>query len=260
MQTQNSNETNENENVETEQVEVPETLQHIHPDLLDIFGYEESRAGFIKRAADGNLRLDSDLFFLDPNAADPEWSDHSFGLLKLRKDSVRWDPNHEEYVLDVVPAKPRYVMVPARDNETGEIKLVRRKESTLTVVATQVVPQPIGEPRTQVDSWAKGLMRDRQKEEERKARKAKRQSQRGKGGRKKVQRLMSASVSGDLVAETSGSEISIFRIGHSEPEITFNKNPEGYAAKNAYMEKYANETPSDEELGSFLDELDDAAY
>ena len=230
-----------------EDAEENEFLSHIHPDLREIFAHEETDGDIVSRGADGNIRMATDLFQLANDSRMPEWGNHDFGLCKWHADSTGYDLNEGDYVLELIPQNPRYVMVPAKDEETGEVSLVRRKERTITVLQSQVIPLSFGKPRTQTDTWAKGLVRDRNNEAERSQKAAKKAAKKGKrGGRRKATVLPSANVSGELICLPENGKLLLFRNGTAEPEISFDANAEGYKARDEYMQLYAHSVPQPE--------------
>ncbi len=241
-----------------------EFLKHIHKDLRSIFAHEETDGDVVSRGADGNISMVTDLFALSKDSRNPEWGNHDFGQCKWHADSTRYDLEQGDYVLEVIPQVPRYVMVPAKDEETGEVKLVRRRERTITVLQSQVKPLAHGVSRTQTDVWAQGLMRDRTNEEKRLAKAAEKAANKaaGKasGGRRKSSLLLSASVSGSLICVPENGKLLLFRDGSGspEPEATFDANPEGYAARDAYCSQYANRPPAPEVDDESGDTTDDA--
>jgi hypothetical protein len=231
-----------------EDTEENEFLSHIHPDLREIFAHEESDGSIVFRGGDGNIRMVTDVFKLAGDSRDPSWGNHPFGLCKWHTDSTIYNLDEGDYTLEVIPQNPRYVMVPARDEESGKVVLVRRKERTITVLQSQVIPCDFGKPRTQTDVWAKGLVRDRVNEEERTHKAAHKVANKGKkGGRRNATVLPSANVSGELICLPEGGKLLVFRNGTTEPEISFDANREGYEARNAYMEKYASRPPQPEQ-------------
>jgi hypothetical protein len=233
------------ENVNDESVEAKDAeklLEHIHPTLREIIP-EPSKAGdIISRGEDGNLAIVSDLFQLASDSRVPDWKDWQFGTCRLRRGSVRYSLEDEEYVLDLVPARPRMVEVTMYNEEKGYYQ-ARRKERFITVIATQVKPDGRGVARTQTDQWAKGLIRDRRDEADKAAKAVERAS--GEAKRKRKGRVVtSATVNGELVSEINGNLIEVYRMGGGPvPEATFAKNPEGFQARNAYLKEHAFAAP-----------------
>lgn len=231
----------ENEDAQ-EAAALAKLLDHIHPSLREIIPEPSHAGGTISRGEDGNLTIVSDLWNLEKDARDPEWKDWSFGTCRIRTGSVRYSNEDEEYVLDLVPARPRMLMVTMHNKEKGYYQ-ARRKERFITVLLTQAKPDSRGVPRTQVDQWAKPLIRDRRAEAEKAVKAAERAS--GESKRKRKGRVVtSATVNGDLVSEINGELIEVYRLsGGPVPEITFAKNPEGFQARNAYLKQYAFAAP-----------------
>lgn len=230
--------------MENEKQEEVDPLAHLHVKVRTIFGHETTQADYISRNEKGNIVSTSDVFSIAKDSRNPEWQEHKFGMCKLRAGSLRWDEDEEEYVLELTPLRPRYVMVPMVNEETGERYLARRKERTITVIATQAVPNlAVGVPREQRDAFSSGLMGDRRRADEAAAKAAAKAD--GTGTKKKRKgRVLSATVSGSLISELLGGKVQIFRVGGGkEPEAVFDATPEGFGQRDAYLEEYADAPP-----------------
>ncbi len=229
-----------------------ELLGHLNVKVREAFSHEETEAdGIIGRNEKGDFVIASDVFTLAGDSRDPEWGEHKFGLCTLHDGSVIRDNDEGAYMLDLVPSKRRKVKVVLKDENTGEYSEGYRWERTITVIATQVVPNlTIGQPVEQRDTGALSkLMRQRAvkaaKVEAAEARAEAKAS--GKSTRKKGRVVSGSLVTGSLVTETLDGKPCLFRIGGlPTPEAVFAATPEGFAERNAYLQEYKDAPPAPE--------------
>ena len=217
-----------------EEVEI-DLLGHLDVKVRAAFAHEEVEpGGNIRRDAKGDFLIASDAWHLAPDSRNPEWREHKFGLLTLRDGSVMWDEEEGAYTIELIPARKRKVEVVLEDEETGEFYPGFRWERTITVIATQVIPDfVIGAPTEQRDSGnVSKLMRQRAAKAAKLAAKA--EKEKSKTPRRKGRVVSGSLVTGSLVQQMIDGKPCLFRIGSGSPtaEAVFDATPDGFKARN----------------------------
>lgn len=228
-----------------------EETQKQTPSVADLFSHEVSDCDFVRRNDKGDIESDFDVVKVTPEAsADPEvdLSGHDFGMCRVKGDSLRYDSDHGDFVMEIVPQNPQFISVPVQvnyDDGTSGIEFRKRKQRSILVTASALVPVPEHSKRViKKDQWARGLLRERGELPAQKREKT--------GGKRKrrVQRLDNSQVSGDLVAVKT----EVFRptVDPKNPEIIFPMNPDGFKARNAYMKHFGHARPNRDELSDVV--------